>query len=200
MSNKDKVVSFRQRRKNNLVKFLGNKCCLCGYKKSNAALEFHHLDPKSKKYQLSSGNCHNIQEDIEEAKKCILVCSNCHREIHEGLYQNEDLTKYQNFDEEIEKLLLKTEDKYYCSKCRIEITKYSKSGMCHKCISSVKQKVQNLPSREELKELIKNKSFVEIGKDYNVSDNAIRKWCKNYNLPSTKREINSFTEDQWAKI
>ena len=68
---------------------MGNKCQICGYNKSIAALEFHHLNPKEKEYQLSSGNCRSIQEDLEEAKKCILVCSNCHKEIHAGLINND---------------------------------------------------------------------------------------------------------------
>ena len=56
------------------------------------------------------------------------------------------------------------------------------------------------PSREELKTLIRKKSFVQIGKDYGVTDNAIRKWCKAYNLPYLKRDINSYTDEQWKKI
>lgn len=56
------------------------------------------------------------------------------------------------------------------------------------------------PNREELKALIRKKSFVQIGKDYAVSDNTIRRWCKAYNLPSLKRDINSYTDEQWKKI
>lgn len=56
------------------------------------------------------------------------------------------------------------------------------------------------PSREELKNLIRTISFVKIGERYNVTDNAIRKWCDAYKLPRTKREINNYSEDQWSKI
>lgn len=45
------------------------------------------------------------------------------------------------------------------------------------------------PSKEELNKLIHEKSFVEIGRMYNVSDNAIRKWCKLYGLPFKKRNL-----------
>lgn len=61
------------------------------------------------------------------------------------------------------------------------------------------QKVKR-PNREELKALIRKKSFVQIGKDYAVSDNTIRRWCIAYNLPSLKRDINSYTDEQWEKI
>lgn len=61
----------------------------------------------------------------------------------------------------------------------------------HKCIH---------PNREELKVLIRHFSFVEIGKKFNVSDNAIRKWCKNYNLPSKRKEIEQYSEIDWNNI
>lgn len=51
------------------------------------------------------------------------------------------------------------------------------------------RKVKNRPSKEELLELILNKSFRQIGKDFGVSDNAIRKWCKSYDLPYRKKDI-----------
>lgn len=51
------------------------------------------------------------------------------------------------------------------------------------------RKVKDRPSKEELSELIKKMSFVKIGKMYNVSDNAIRKWCKSYDLPFKRKDI-----------
>ena len=55
-------------------------------------------------------------------------------------------------------------------------------------------------SRDKLKGLIRTISFVQIGQMYNVSDNAIRKWCDVYNLPRTKKEIKSYTDEEWATI
>lgn len=54
------------------------------------------------------------------------------------------------------------------------------------------RKVKNRPSKEELLELILNKSFLQIGKDFGVSDNAIRKWCKSYDLPYRKKDIEEY--------
>lgn len=48
--------------------------------------------------------------------------------------------------------------------------------------------------------MIRTDSFVSIGKKYCVSDNAIRKWCKTYNLPSKKSEINNYSDEEWEKI
>ena len=56
------------------------------------------------------------------------------------------------------------------------------------------------PSREQLKEMIRNQSFTEIAKQFNVSDNAIRKWCSTMDLPSKKSEIKKYTEEEWEKI
>ena len=47
----------------------------------------------------------------------------------------------------------------------------------------------SIPSKEQLLKDIKTMSFVSIGQKYNVSDNAIRKWCKKYNLPYRKTDI-----------
>lgn len=56
------------------------------------------------------------------------------------------------------------------------------------------------PTREILKQEIRIKSFVTLGKQYNVSDNAIRKWCIFYNLPSRKKDIKTYTDEEWEKL
>lgn len=195
-------MEYRKRRKINLVKVCGDKCCLCGYNKSISALEFHHIDASQKEYGISSsGNCHNLNKDLSEVKKCILVCANCHREIHDGLYSQEFLLEKQVFNEEVA-LSLKEElavKKYFCSKCGKEISKDSQSGLCIDCYNQL-NRVCIRPEREELKNLIRNMSFTFIGKQYGVSDNAIRKWCISYNLPSKKKDINSFSDKEWEKV
>ena len=74
----------RHRRKEFLVKMLGGKCERCGYNKSIYALSFHHLDPANKHFDISlNGNImHHWEEVIEEAKKCVLLCLNCHAVEH----------------------------------------------------------------------------------------------------------------------
>ena len=64
----------------------GSKCAICGYDKCQRALSFHHLDPDKKEFTLSTKGLTRSWSKIEaEIKKCILVCANCHMEIHEGL-------------------------------------------------------------------------------------------------------------------
>lgn len=203
MGNVQAVTKFRQKRKHNLIQLMGGKCCLCGYNKTEQALEFHHINPENKKFQISSGNCHNIQEDISEVEKCILVCANCHREIHANLYKNIDFFKYQHISLQIkEKLLHKEKKELVCKNCGNPITIYSKSGLCVHCAQSARyrHRIDNKPNREELKNLIRTKTFVEIGELYGVSDNAIRKWCDKMSLPRTKKAISTYSDVQWAKI
>ena len=63
-----------------------------GYNKCIDALEFHHENPSKKEFKLGSGNTMSWKEYKAEALKCILVCSNCHKEIHSELgYKDIDI-------------------------------------------------------------------------------------------------------------
>ena len=61
-----------------------NGCAICGYNKCARSLDFHHVNPQNKKFNLSMANLHKKDSLVaEELNKCILVCRNCHGEIHE---------------------------------------------------------------------------------------------------------------------
>lgn len=59
---------------------------------------------------------------------------------------------------------------------------------------------QIIVTREELKQLIRTTPFTQIGKQFGVSDNAIRKWCDKYNLPRKSSEIKKYSDEEWDKI
>ena len=68
------------------VAYKGGKCQCCGYKKFIGALEFHHINPSEKDFGISAkGFTRSWEKTKEELDKCVLVCANCHREIHEGI-------------------------------------------------------------------------------------------------------------------
>lgn len=71
-----------RRKKINLIKAEIGGCQICGYFKCFSALEFHHTDPKIKEGQIGKVKLKDMEAEI---KKCILLCSNCHREVHEGV-------------------------------------------------------------------------------------------------------------------
>ena len=71
-----------------VVEELGGKCQICNYDKCQDALDLHHKNPSEKEFSISDRNLRYTDWPLikQEIKKCILVCSNCHREIHAGLY------------------------------------------------------------------------------------------------------------------
>lgn len=75
---------LRKKNKLKLIKIHGGKCVICGYDRYDKALEFHHIDKSNKKDRISNITRHFLAA-VEESKKCILVCSNCHREIEGGI-------------------------------------------------------------------------------------------------------------------
>lgn len=81
--------------------------------------------------------------------------------------------------------------KNHCIDCGKEIL--SRSTRCEDCFHKSLRKTER-PSREELKFLIRNMPFIQIGKKFGVSDNAIRKWCKNMDLPSSALKIKEFSD------
>ena len=62
----------------------GGKCESCGFDGDLGALHFHHRDPKKKKFALSKTPRGAYAKVKAEAKKCALVCGNCHSLIHAG--------------------------------------------------------------------------------------------------------------------
>ena len=76
------VTNRRRTVKRILVEEAGGKCNNCGYDKCFAALDFHHTNPDDKSFNISgNGMSRGISKMREEAKKCILLCANCHREL-----------------------------------------------------------------------------------------------------------------------
>lgn len=159
------------------------------------------MNPEEKDFSFGSNTNRSWASTRNELQKCILVCANCHREIHYGLIDNSTLIS--SFDEEkakeIDALIedTKTRKVWYCKECGVEVS--SGNDCCPKCAHK-KMRVVDRPAREELKKLIRTTPFTQIGKMFNVSDNAIRKWCKAENLPSKASEIKTYTEEEWEVI
>jgi len=77
---------LREGRKSNCVAHLGGKCFICGYFKYNGSLSFHHVNIKDKSFSISErGFQLSFSRVLAEMKKCILICHNCHGEIHGGV-------------------------------------------------------------------------------------------------------------------
>lgn len=82
------VAKRRKKIKEMAIVYKGGKCYICGYNKCNAALDFHHRNEINKSFGLSvRGLTRSWERTRKELDKCVLVCANCHREIHEGITQ-----------------------------------------------------------------------------------------------------------------
>jgi hypothetical protein len=81
LSSYERTVRWRNNIKRKLILACGGGCRLCGYDRCDEALDFHHLDASSKDFGISS-KIRKTAKIVAEAKKCILLCATCHREVH----------------------------------------------------------------------------------------------------------------------
>ena len=85
------VAKRRKTLRQKAVDYGGGKCRVCGYKKCIGALSFHHKDPSQKDFGLSTrGMTRSWEKMQKEIDKCILVCANCHAEIHADITNNKN--------------------------------------------------------------------------------------------------------------
>ena len=102
------VIREKAKRKY-LVNLLGDFCSVCNQKKK--LYDFHHLDRKSKDFQIGN-NDFRLSDLLKEANKCSLVCKNCHREIHDPYDENKLTQKHK-----IKLQMLEYKNTNCCSKC-----------------------------------------------------------------------------------
>ena len=149
------------------------KCAICG------------LEPfwNGKELTLILDHKNGINHD-DRLENLRWVCPNCNYQLDTTNGKNKKRKEHQI---------------NYCIDCGIPISK--NSTRCLKCSNKNKSITKELPvTREELKKLIRIMPFTQIGQKFNVSDNAIRKWCDKYNLPRKSSEIKKISNDEWANI
>jgi predicted HNH restriction endonuclease len=75
----------RKKIREKAVIYKGGKCKICGYNRCLASMDFHHLDPMTKNFSIAArmSSFKAIQKELD---LCVLLCSNCHREVHDGLH------------------------------------------------------------------------------------------------------------------
>lgn len=99
-----KISQKRLELREKAVSYKGGKCEICKYDKCLAAFDFHHTDPLFKDFNISSKmtSWSTIKREID---KCVLLCSRCHREVHDGLHpgylEDYDVARSQMDDLEI---------------------------------------------------------------------------------------------------
>ena len=205
----------QQKLKEDAVNYKGGKCLACGYNKYQGALEFHHVDPSEKDFNISQSRFLKLQALKPELDKCILLCSNCHKEIHGGLIKYVDGKILPGEDDKLT-WSLKRGDTALAIKKNMDsiikdiqqgkdITNIAKSfnssrGYLLKILNESKIYLKNIqpkesryPSDGELKVLVYSKPLRDIAHDLGISDVALAKHCK-------KQGIEKPPRGYWAKL
>lgn len=175
--NSDRVKLWRKNTKDRIVKTMGSKCVICGYTKCTAALEVHHLDPTKKDFSLGSkrASACSWEKVVVELRKGVLLCSNCHREVHAGVSTVPKSAA--RFDEKYAdyRALDKLEKMEPCPVC--SDPKPPRLITCSKsCAAKRSRKVDW--SEVDLPTMLQTMSPEVIGDVLGVSGAAVRKQCK----------------------
>lgn len=181
------------------------KCEDCGCNKWNdkqISLQLHHIngndtDNRLENLQILCPNCHSQTDtftarNIKNQKEKKYYCKGCKKEIKKTPtgFCDKCYDNFINDNIDADKITRTNKVVYKktkrCKNCGNLIDKNAE--LCTKCYKEKIRKVKR-PDKENLFELIKTKSFSEIGRMFGVTDNSIRKWCKAYNLPYRKKDI-----------
>ena len=209
-----------------LLKLRPQKCECCGnttWLERPIKLEVHHIDGDCtnnvlENLSLLCPNCHSYTDSWCKIKtktaisdEQLIEVLQSSKSIHQALLKVGLSTAGVNYDRA--KLLIQKTgisldvpedgkytnkyEKYYCPDCGQEITKGA--VRCRECANKAQYTVQR-PSREELKQMIRTISFEQLGRNFGVDGNAIRKWCDAYKLPRRKYDIKQYSDEEWNLI
>lgn len=167
------------------IAYKGGKCERCGYCKSKWALNFHHLDPATKSFNIGSATTRSWKVVQAELDKCILLCANCHAEEHESQQTRTEESK--SWEPRTPSTATTV-----CGKCGGKKTKDHRATNCHKCAETLREKIV-WPSNEELQRLVLEIPAKHLAKQLGVSDKSIEKRCRS-------RGISKPTRGYWAKL
>jgi hypothetical protein len=140
--NSEHVISWRQRTKERIIQSFGGSCGICGYDKCQASLDLHHINPQEKEFGLGGIRANPMawHKIVNELRKCVLLCKNCHGEFHTGLFDIP--TDIRRFDESFtnyKELIAADQRKHYYNECPVcGCEKFHSNKTCsYKCSSTL---------------------------------------------------------------
>jgi hypothetical protein len=118
MLNNHKEIKLSRGQINKLkcIELMGGKCSLCG-EKNPIKLTFHHKNKEDKEHEMNLLLQRKFSSIIEEIKKCILLCSNCHREIHSQDIKPKSIIGKTFFDKSVKQSFLEYKKTTSCERC-----------------------------------------------------------------------------------
>lgn len=190
-SGSEAVIRWRQRVKRRLVEAFGGRCGICGYDRSTSALTFHHLDPSEKEFSFAAlGNTRAWHKMKAEAAKCVMLCHNCHAEVHDGaIVIPPDIRRFADLDQPPLHVAYRKVSPYRalkgadkprlggpCPEC--QAPKHVGSKYCSReCARRVARKVER-PGYSALCRMVAETSRVAVAEQFGVSETAVRKWLR----------------------
>ena len=87
------VKEWRHNTKIKLIEGFGSKCCACQLEDDPIVYDFHHLNGDEKEHTISS-KIMSWENLVKEAKKCVMLCSHCHRKVHSGMITLTDIIEF----------------------------------------------------------------------------------------------------------
>lgn len=176
------VLDWRRRTKLRLIEAFGGKCGLCGYNRSVRNLAFHHLDPSMKEGGFGQYQSLAWAKVIIEVRKCVMLCANCHGEVHDGLIT--DLTGCPRFDETF--ATDKLTPVFDCVVCGHPRKKRQSATCSHECSKTHRLKLGNKqtqrPDKAALSLMLTERNCPKIAADFGVTSKTVRKWAHAYGL------------------
>lgn len=200
----EQLSKWRERTIAAINHIMGTKCVICGYDKSYYSLAYHHIDPTTKEFNISEVRSYSYAWDKIEAelRKCVVVCTNCHGEIHHGLIEAPTVS---SFNEEKARELYKP-----CKQCG-KLIYHAFQVFCNKTCSGkyihtqidirqIQKAAKSIWNNVDVVELLlrHNGNFWQASKEIGISDNGVRKrfkkitGCNNWTEYLNKQKENTY--------
>lgn len=170
----ESIKRWRNETKRRIIDAFGGSCGVCGYNKCTAALALHHINKDTKEFSFNKirSNPKSWDRIVAELRKCVLLCNNCHSELHAGYIELPD--HILRFDESYSDYKINHADVHDCPICG-KATPNNKKTCSNECAIQCTHKNRIDWSRIDVSELIKTYTIDQIATMHNISHGAVYK-------------------------